>query len=58
MKLLGMTLTFQGFDIWHKGNLTKLSQLQNDLGLGLTITVSTTAPSSTTAGQLWYKVVS
>lgn len=57
MKLLGMTLQFQGFDVWHKGNLTKLSQLTNDLGLGSTIIVSSSAPSSPKNGDIWYKVV-
>lgn len=32
VKLFGQDLKFNGFDIWHKGNLTKLSQLTNDSG--------------------------
>lgn len=57
MKLLGQTLQYLGYDLWHKGNLTKLSQLTNDLGLGATITVSSSAPSNPKASDIWFKVV-
>jgi hypothetical protein len=37
---------------------TKLSQLTNDIGAGgIKITVDSTAPTSTAAGDFWYKVV-
>ena len=39
MKFLGVELKAGSFDIWHKGNLTKLSQLQDDIGA-----VTPTAP--------------
>lgn len=32
MKFLGIDFKFNGFDLWHKGNLTKVSQLTNDSG--------------------------
>lgn len=32
MKLFGLELKFNDFDIWHKGNLTKVSDLTNDSG--------------------------
>lgn len=32
MKLFGLEFKINGFDIWHKGNLTKVSQLSNDAG--------------------------
>lgn len=46
-------------EIWNKGNLTKLSQLQNDIGAGggVKITTSATAPDTTSPGDFWYKEV-
>nr|WP_309099061.1 hypothetical protein [Fredinandcohnia onubensis] len=57
MKLFGVELKFNGLDVWHKGNLTKLSQLQNDLGASVKITVSATEPSTKASGDFWYKEV-
>ncbi len=38
---------------------TKMSQLQNDIGAGggIKITTSTTAPTGTSPGDFWYKEV-
>lgn len=56
MKIFGIELKFNNYDIWHKGNLTKLSQLINDTGFtknALIQTVSNTAPSGPVSGQVW-----
>lgn len=57
MKLFGVEYKFNGFDVWHKGNLTKLSQLTNDLGASVKITVSQTEPANKAAGDFWYMEV-
>nr|WP_309101689.1 hypothetical protein [Fredinandcohnia onubensis] len=57
MKVLGIEFKIGNFDVWHKGNLTKLSQLENDLGASVKVTTSATAPSSPATGDYWYKEV-
>lgn len=60
MKFLGLEIKFNGYDIWHKGNLTKLSQLSNDSGFitsagsGAKIAVASTAPTTPGPGDFWY----
>jgi hypothetical protein len=46
MRFLGVDFKFQGFDIWHKGNLSKLSELTNDSGF-ITSNASTSGNSAT-----------
>ena len=41
MKLFGLEFKINGFDIWHTGNLTKLSQLTNDVGFATTEQIPT-----------------
>jgi hypothetical protein len=57
LKVFGIEFKFNNLDVWHKGNLTKLSQLQNDLGASVKVTTSASAPSSPAAGDYWYKEV-
>lgn len=60
MKIFGKELKVNNFDVWHKGNLTKLSQLNNDVGFtknALIQTVSNTAPSSPVKGQVWIQTL-
>jgi hypothetical protein len=77
VRLFGVELKFNGYDVWHKGILTKLSQLTNDSGFvtstsiptklsqlqndigaggGVKITTGSTAPTSPSPGDFWYKV--
>lgn len=56
MKFLGIEFKINDFDIWHKGNLTKLSQLTNDVGFtknAVIQTISNTAPTGPVVGQVW-----
>lgn len=56
MKIFGIEMKFNGYDVWHKGNLTKLSQLTNDVGFtknALIQTISNTAPTGPISGQVW-----
>jgi hypothetical protein len=46
MKILGIELKFNSFDIWHKGNLTKVSDLTNDSGF-ITASGSTSGNAGT-----------
>jgi hypothetical protein len=41
LKLFGLEFKINGFDIWHAGNLTKLSQLTNDVGYATTSQIPT-----------------
>jgi hypothetical protein len=52
MKFLGVDLKFGSFDVWHKGNLINLSQLNNDLPpVEPEIHKGTTAPADT--NKIW-----
>lgn len=56
MKIFGIEMKFNGYDVWHKGNLTKLSQLENDVGFtknALIQTVSNSTPTTPVVGQVW-----
>lgn len=58
MKVLSDKLMVKGQEVYHKGNLTKLSDLTNDLPTvsgGTKIVTSPTEPVNLGTGDQWHK---